>query len=154
MATLIGGVGAVVVFFPRIVVSPPSAVIDPRNAVSVSFDITNTGIIPLLDVSASLGIGQMVMNGKLDRAVPSFDTRLFRPEWGHHRLGMDERFTMVLSDMIGLPIEAADIGIVVDYNPWHVPIRRRKVFRFVAAKGYDSEPRWKSWPLGERPPPD
>jgi hypothetical protein len=67
---------------------------------SVSFDIANTGIVPLWDVGASLGIGQIVMKGKLDRSfMPSFKSELVKPEWIHHTLDGDERFTVDLRDL-------------------------------------------------------
>jgi hypothetical protein len=153
IATLLGGLAAVLTFLPRVVVSPPTSPIDPRNAMSVSFDVINTGFIPLWDVSASLGLGEITNSGGLvETAVPTFKSRIIFPGWEHHRLGMDDRFTVDLSEWMGLWVTAADIAIVVSYRPGGLPITKERVFRFVATRGSDGKPRWKSWPVGEKMP--
>ena len=87
--------------------------------------------------------------------------------WQHHELGIDEKFTISLSDIfrrgpatpydrtykLQLPEEGefknADIGIVVDYKPllleWLPP--RSKEFRFEAHQQTNGKFYWYSLPL-------
>jgi hypothetical protein len=120
---------------------------------SVSFTISNANVLPLWDVSASLGVGQI--NGR-DRAldpgfVPNFATRLTNPEWQHHNLGMDDSFTVSPESMFR-NAGPADIAIVISYKPWFLPWRREKVFRFVTARRSDGSTYWRAWALGEVAP--
>jgi hypothetical protein len=155
LCTLLGGIVAVLALLPRPVVSSPSVPFDPRNALSVSFDISNSNFVPLRDVSAYLGLGQLV-GGKgslLSDEPPSvgYGSRFTNPEWQHHNLGMDERFTINLESMFR-NMGAADIAIVVSYRPWLLPITKEKIFRFVTGKRSDGVTYWRSWPVGEKLP--
>jgi hypothetical protein len=152
-ATFLGAIAAALTILPRVVVSPPTNPINPKDALSVSFDVTNTGLIPLGDVGAFFGVGQIEIGRPFDRGfIPSFKSRLANPEWQHHQLGIDDRFTVDLSQWFIHPVDTADIAIGVTYSPWVLPLRREKLFRFVAMKTADGTVRWKSWPLNERPP--
>lgn len=142
--------GVFAILYPRPVVSPPSVPVDQNNRFSVSFDITNGGYIPLNDCGVFLGIGGIGGKGtKLNQSFnPSFKSRLTRPDWLHHNINMDERFSIVLSDL-ATGVEVADIAVVVSYNPWFLPIRMEKLFRFVTFKQSDSQIYWRSWPVDE-----
>jgi hypothetical protein len=65
---------------------------------------------------------------------------------------MDEKFTInlygaiVVGDMRPAGT-GADIAIVVDYQPWFIPIRRRQIFRFVTQHFADGSFRWSSYPM-------
>lgn len=147
ICTLVGGA---VVFLPRPTVLSPTVPFDNNNSFSVSFDISNNGYIPLEDCGISLGVGQIAgKDAHLDPSlIPSFQSRFIMPKYQHHRLGMDERFTFVASDIIG-NAGAADIAIIVTYKPWFLPLRREKIFRFVTLKQSDKQLFWRSWPVDE-----
>ena len=153
LCTVLGFAISLVVFLPRPTVLPPSVPLDQKDQFSVSFDITNSGYIPLADCTASLGVGQITSKGAhLDPMfIPTFKSRLVMTAWQHHRLGMDERFTIVLSDAVR-PVESADIAIIVSYKPWFFPIYREKIFRFVTFKQTDGHQYWRSWPIDEQLP--
>jgi hypothetical protein len=80
---------------------------------------------------------------------------LTRIDWGIHNLGMDEKYTVVpeiikiISPIDGKPnwVSGADIAILVDYQPWFLPIKRRSAFRFVTHKNDDGTFLWYSHPL-------
>ena len=153
LATLVGGVAAALVFLPRISVVPADPV-DSSNPFSASFTITNTNFIPLRDVNVSLGVGQISTEpAQLDPNFnPSFETRFSTgPEWSNHELQMDERFTITPTDSvrIGPParLSGADIAIVVSYKPWFLPLRREKIFRFIAKKQTNGQFYWYSLPM-------
>ena len=139
------------VFFPRPTVSPPSMPFDPTDKFSVSFEISNNGYIPLNDCTAMLGVGQISgASAHFDPSfIPSFKSRLVMPAWQHHRLGMDDRFTVVLSDLLQMGVQSADIAIVVSYKPWFLPIRREKIYRFVTISQTGARQTWRSWPPDE-----
>jgi hypothetical protein len=151
ICTLVGGA---VVFLPRPMVLPPSVPLDQKDQFSVSFDVSNSGYIPLTDCTASLGVGQITTQGAhLDpKFIPTFESRLVMPAWQNHKLSMDERFTIVLSDILR-PVESADIAIIVSYKPWILPIHREKMFRFVTFKQTNGHQYWRSWPIDEPLPP-
>lgn len=75
--TLLGGAAAIVVFFPRPVISPPSIPLS-QTIFSVSFEVINNGYIPLEDCGILLGVGQINTAGAiLDRSfIPDFKSRL------------------------------------------------------------------------------
>lgn len=145
---------AALALLPRVVVSSPSVPFDPNNVFSISFDISNVNFIPLHDVAVAVGLGQTGNKAsKPDpNLIPSFKSQISRFEWLHHDLGMDERFTINLTEFIRGEAAYADIAIVVSYKPWLLPVRRQKLFRFVTYKETNGESRWRSWPTGERPP--
>ena len=154
-STLLGGLAALLTFLPRPTVSPPSTPFDIKNPFSVSFDISNSGYIPLEDCTALLGVGE-IANGPDARLnpsfIPSFKSRFVMPSWKNHDLGEDERFTIVLTDLIS-KATAADIAIIVTYKPWFLPWKREKAFRFITQEQSNGQLYWRSWPMGEKIPP-
>jgi hypothetical protein len=152
LATLLGGFAALVTFLPRISVSPSDPV-DPANPFSSSFTITNANIVPLREVTALLGIGQIATEPAQNRPnfVPTFTSRLTMPNWKDHVLSMDEKFTITLADAFGLPpgvrLSGGDIAIVITYKPWFLPFRREKVFRFITHRQSNGILYWYSQPL-------
>jgi len=135
-ATMLGAFGAVVTFLPKILVTA-SQPVDAKDPFSVSFTITNDSFIPLNDVNVSLGVGQVTTFPRLPdpNFIPSFKSRLVRPEWKNHTLAMDEKFTVLIEDIFtarsdSLMVSGADLAIVVDYRPWFLPINKEKIFRF------------------------
>jgi len=148
--TLLSITASLIVFLPRVVVNPPSVPVDSSNVLSVSFDVVNAGFIPLEDVQASVGLGQVSRTVPLERnLIPTFDSRIARMGTRINRLGQDERFTLVGSDYFGM-IRYADIAIVVTYRPWFIPFSRTKTFRFFTSPRVNGQSYWQSWPLGER----
>lgn len=151
---LVGFVAAIVVFLPRPTVSPPSIPFIPNDPFSVTFDVYNNGLIPLNNCDISFGVGQITgKNSKLDPLfIPTFESRFIMPAWKNHDLGIDERFTIVLSDLMK-NVDSADIAIIVSYNPWFLPIRREKIFRFITLNKGNDVCFWRSLPIGEPLPP-
>ena len=150
ICTFVGFVASVIVFLPRPNVSAPTVPFDTEDSFSVSFDVSNNGFIPLYHCTVSFGVGQVVGKEKqLDPLfIPSFESRFVMPAWKDHDLGMDDRITIVLNDLIK-NVGSADIAIIVSYNPWIIPIDREKIFRFVTFKQNDGRQFWRSWPVGE-----
>jgi hypothetical protein len=144
--TLIGGIAALVVFLPRPIVFPPSAPVDPNNVMSASFDISNAGYIPLDDVSIRIE-SKFKPNG-----APIFDVRVVYSAWDHHYLGLDDRITINPENRLGGNIIKADIAVSVSYLPWIIPIRRERMFRFIAMDDGTGRTYWRSWPLDEPAP--
>lgn len=112
---------------------------------------------PLRDTSVFLGVGQITTLPAVPDPtwIPNFQNRLVRPEWRHHDLEMDDKFTITIGDILGPSpnLGGADIAIVVSYRPWILPLRRKKVFRFIAKKQSNGAFYWYSYPLsGPRPP--
>ena len=70
ICTVLGFAVSLLVFLPRPTVLPPSIPIDKDNQFSVSFDIVNSGYIPLTNCTASVGVGQIA--GKSAPFYPNF----------------------------------------------------------------------------------
>jgi hypothetical protein len=158
-ATLIGIPAFVLSVLPRVSVFLPSTQVDPNNVLSVSFEISNTGSIPLNDASAKLAIGDIgegndpgMHRTKKPNGVPYFDLYFPIEPDQHHHLGLDERFTINPESQLGGYVRSADIEIVVTYQPWIIPIHREKRFRFVAIKDRQGNTYWRSWPSDEPAP--
>lgn len=157
IATVVGGVAGALFFLPRVGVSV-SGVADPANPFSVSFTITNTSIFPLRDVGASFALielvgGPLPFNELKRPALPSDRlTEFTYREWSNHNLAMDESYTITPHGLIGparpgVTLAGADVAIVVNYRPWPVPFKRRRVFRFVSHRYNNGTYSWYSYPL-------
>lgn len=152
IATILGTAITVLSLLPRVIVDS-SVPVDPSNTFSASFTITSASLVPLEDINVYIGIGQVVIEPAQinPNFIPDFTSRLFRPEWMHHRLSVDDRFTITIGDIFGLGfgtrLSGADIAIVVSYKPWILPLRREKVFRFVTKRQTDGRLYWYSRPL-------
>jgi hypothetical protein len=155
VSTLVAIPAFVLMLVPRVVVSPPSEITDQENVFDVSFDISNAGFVTLEDAGACLAIGQLrgpqglnpLHNSGFDLSTP----RVCLNTWQHHNLGLDERFTVRLTDMFTRAAEA-DIAIVVSYHLPFIPITREKFFRFIATKDYYGKKHWRAWPPSEPRP--
>jgi hypothetical protein len=161
-ATLLGIPAFVLMVLPRVYVPTPSGPVDPNNVLSVSSEISNTGYVPLNDVSASMVAGEIhgpeggaSMVGKLKpNGAPAFNIHFPIQKNQHHYLGLDGKFTINPENQLSGAIESADIAIVVSYEPWFIPIKREKMFRFVAKKDARGRIYWRSWPIDEPAPVD
>ena len=151
-ATLVGAAIAAYSLLPRVTVDS-SVPVDPNNPLSASFTVINSSYYPLYNVRVMLGIGQIVTGSKkLDpNFIPSFESRLTRPDWMQKRLAVDERYTITIGDMFrlgnGVSMSGADIAVVIMYRPWIIPIDREKVLRFVTKKQTDGRLYWYSRPI-------
>ncbi len=159
IATLVGLPAFVLTVLPRVSVSAPSAPLDPNNILSVSFDISNSGYIPLDDVSAKLGAGHIGAPGEpgihsrlKPNGVPYFDVYFPIIQNQHHHLGLDERFTINPESQLGGYIRNADIAVIVSYQLWFVPWHTEKPFRFIAQPDGQGKVYWRSWPVDEPAP--
>jgi hypothetical protein len=153
-ATLIGGIAAIVMFFPRLTV----AVSDPPDAsqpFSSSITITNTGYLPLEEVGAQVAL-RRIENVDHGRVYGSehFGARLFTRSWGNHNLGLDDKFTFAFNDLAGFPffyaqdrLRAADVAVIVQYRVPLIRMRREKIFPFVARQQTNGNFYWYGEPL-------
>jgi hypothetical protein len=66
---------------------------------------------------------------------------------------MDERYTIGFDafapagQVPAWKTGGADISIIVDYDPWFIPLQRRKEFRFEAFPTGDGLYQWRSRPV-------
>jgi hypothetical protein len=159
--TLLGGAGSIVTFVPRPSISLIDSV-DPDNPFSSRFTISNSGVIPLTDVS--VGIHPQVLlvgNGEIESpkrekgdAATTFT--IVRPEWEHLHLGADESLQIPLSEIFSPDViniggdyrqfRGGDLSIIVKYRPWLIPIQRVKELRVVAHREPNGKFYWNSIP--------
>jgi hypothetical protein len=165
LATLLGVPAAIVVFWPRVTVDI-LAPENPLNALSAPFVVTNIGIMPLRNVSFSMGVCRITLkmpNGSplnivgtpdhpIDPSTPRCATsngaRFATPSWSNHRLAPDERYSGNLADPHTFDagsnnlISDADISMVVSFRPWVIPWTKEAEFRFVTKPQPDGTLRW------------
>jgi hypothetical protein len=165
IATLAGLFLGALILFPRVVVSSPSGPMESGNIFDASLEVSNSGFIPLTDTGACLVVGRIIARpiegpnvGKGPKLRPGFrypdaekQTRACGNIWQHHNLSMDDRFTIKLTDVLSRASEA-DIAVVVNYQPWFLPWRREKSFRFIAATDSTGKIDWRAWPFTEPSP--
>jgi hypothetical protein len=122
--------------------------VDPSNAMSASFTITNSGFIPLWDVAAKLLVRYLSASaqGVTITSVGETGTRFTGPAWFAHRLNMDDHFTLAPNDLVTRATEG-DVSVVVVYRPWILPIRCVRTFRFVTHRESNGYNYWFAVPL-------
>jgi hypothetical protein len=151
-AVLVGGAAAALMYLPGVMVDPVGPV-DPSNPYPISFTISAANLIPLNDVNVYLMICYVdaVPVPSAPTCQPPYKTRRFKAGWRGHVLSADQPFSIELDDFLRLAPPAkfggADISIIVEYQPWLVPLRQEKEFRFATELGTDSRLYWSSRPV-------
>jgi hypothetical protein len=147
----------VLFFVPHVSVTPTDPT-DQTQPFSSSFTIANATIIPLHDVSAGIHPveikgGGLYFNEGDRPPIESYPDMfvITMPNWSHHNLTMDEKFTITTEPVLGMgqgaTLAGADIAIVVRYHVWKIPIERQQVFRFVTHRYRNGIYSWFSHPL-------
>jgi hypothetical protein len=149
-----GGAVAALTLLPGVKVDAQGPV-DPANPYPIAFRIADASFIPLNNVNAYLEICYLAAapaSGP-QRCQPPYEIRKFKADWRDHALATDQPFTITLDDFMRLAAPAkfggADISIIVEYQPWNLPFRQEKQFRFATALGIDGKLHWMSRPLDE-----
>lgn len=118
-----------------------------RDASSAVFYVSNTGLIPLEKVTASVAICRFSI---LAGDCSGYRSRLVMQTWEDHTLREDDKFPIAMSDLFntGGAIPAnADIAISVDYSPWMLPFILTKQFKFISKVAPDGTVSWVPMPL-------
>jgi hypothetical protein len=158
LVAIVGFFAAVITFLPRVSVIPGDPV-ETGDPFSASFTITPSNVFPLRNVGAMVSMIEFEarprpFNEEKRPQITDIDKLggFTRNEWNNHDLSMDEKFTIspyttfVPANQFAVAA-GADIAIVVEYQPWFIPIRRRQAFRFVTHRFADGSYRWYSYPL-------
>jgi hypothetical protein len=153
VTTIVGIAAGLVTFLPRMTIDAVDLV-DPSRPWPMHFTIVNTGIIPLTSVQPMLGICELWLGEPRnlpDRCSGPILSRLAPHSWFAKRLGGDKRYTISLDEAFalapGVKFGGADISIEIRYEPWFLPIERKKEFRFVTRVEGDGKLSWLSRPL-------
>jgi hypothetical protein len=167
VATIVGGLAAVVTFLPRVTIDFVDTE-DTSDTISSHFTIIDTNFIPLEDLNVSIGLCRLqvsfksfngddqpvnlVTNGQKDVCDYSKISFLTVNTWLKHRLEMDERYTIDLSEYfktyaMPLKLMSGDIAMVVDFKPWIWPRSQKRYFRFVTEMQKSGRVRWIAKPL-------
>lgn len=147
LAILAGGTAAAVIWLPGVTVEAEGPV-DPSNPYPISFTIANANFIPLTNVNAYLTICYVVPAPAPPAPVcqPPFKTRLFKASWRDYSLSANQSFSITLDDFMRLAAAAkfggADISIIVEYQPWGLPVRQEKEFGFATDRRNDGKLEW------------
>jgi hypothetical protein len=144
--TAVGTIASLLVLLPRVTVNVDDP-IEPSNSMSASFTIANNSIIPLWDAGAALAFRRIAAPalGVYLESVAPMGTTFLRPSWLHHKLAMDEHFTVTPAELVSYATEG-DIWIVVSYQPWFLPIRCEKRFHFVTRPESNGRSYWFAMP--------
>jgi hypothetical protein len=153
-AVLAGGTAAALMYLPGVTVDPAGP-LDPSNPYPISFAISDANVIPLDNVNVYLVICYAVA-APAPSSPPCqlpYKTRKFKAGWRGRSLPADQPLTIALDDFLRFAPPAklggADISIIVEYQPWFVPLRQEKEFRFATALGTNGKLYWVSRPADE-----
>jgi hypothetical protein len=167
--------GALVLFPPRVTIE--SVTSDASDPLSTLFVIKNSWVLPLRDVVPFIGVCELrgtatpprgpriltVKGNCEDRAA----VRLVPWSWPARNLGIDERFTVRMSDTEAvsafhnhadwLTFAGGDITVGATFKIWPFPKQIQRMARFVAQKQRDGKFQWVPQALEEvqrprRPP--
>jgi hypothetical protein len=153
-AILCGGVAAAVMLLPGVSVDAAGPV-DPAAPYPISFKIADANFIPLNNVNAYLVICYVAAAPAppTQRCQSPDKARLFKAAWRDHALAADRSFSITLDDFMRFAAPAkfggADISIVVEYQPWLIPVRLEKEFRFTTLPQIDGKLYWIARSLDE-----
>jgi hypothetical protein len=135
---------------PRITVEA-GAPVSATDALTAPFTITNTGVFTVRDVEVGIAICEInepviPPPTDCDYSNPSV---LVITNWKRNALLRDEHYTITPRDLFNskFGVQSADIGIYVSVEPWQLPIKYRRIFRFRTTVGTDNRQRWFSAPL-------
>jgi hypothetical protein len=158
IATIAGLFASALAFLPRVTIeasNPP----DPHNPFTASFTVTNSGAIPLNDVTVTVFPLEISAeprpfdeNDRPPVRSPNIQGVEY-PQWAHHRMPVDDRFTITMEHAFvpdkqaGTRFSGADMAIVVHYQPWFVRWERQRQFRFVTHHLPDGSLVWYSRPM-------
>jgi hypothetical protein len=154
--TIALGLVALLVFWPRMTVQLAQSM-NPQDVLGGSFTITNnTLLIPFRDVSVFLGLCgiELVQDGPFD--PDNFDCpvekagRLTVEPWKHHLLNSDQSWTLTFNEVVhSYPnkVGGFDLGCVITYHWWFLPMQFTKAFRFVTRKQPDGTMQWFALPV-------
>ena len=146
-ALLAGGTAAAVLLLPGVVVAPEGT-LDPANPYPISFKIADANFVPLNNVNAYLVIcyAAPALAPSPQPCQSPGKTLLFKAGWRDHALAADQSFTITLDDFMRFvppaKFGAADISIMVEYQPWLIPVRQQKEFRFTTLPQIDGKLYW------------
>lgn len=145
---MVGIVIGLVVFWPRMSVEASSQ-IDAAAPTGITMTITNTGWMPLRNLQPILGVGVIAIG--TGPPVKDFDfngpmqSKIAYTRWFTKTLAIDEKYQIRLDASgpkanDGLfyfspgsgPLGKLDFSLIIAYNPWIIPIRGEKEFRFVS----------------------
>jgi hypothetical protein len=130
-------------------VSDPVDLDDPFSA---SVTVTNTGYIWLYSVTPYVGIASVRTKGsppdnKDLKTYSSRTPKFRRSEWPIRNLGLDDKFTFALNEVLGTnrgQLESAAIAVVVDYKTPITYWKMEKIFPYVARRQTNGEFYWYS----------
>lgn len=154
LLTVIGFIVGLAVFWPRFTIEP-SGPFEPMSKSAATFRFANTGLLPLRNFQPSLGICDLIFGpDQRDRDTSSkrcrgeLGTKLMFDPWFRPWLAIDEKYDIAIEDLFKAPpLAYADIAISVTYNPWRLPVRLEKQFRFETRKMSDGKMYWFSKPI-------
>jgi len=130
--------------------------IDPSHPHPISFKITNTGFIPLWNLQPEFRLCEFDTNpphNLPDRCVGHLGSILIMPQWFVSELARDETDELRFDDLFNVqpPAQfgAADISIVLKFNPWFVPTNFTIEKRFQTHLEDDGKLSWIPRPLNK-----
>jgi len=152
LTTAIAIIGAAAVLWPKLTVELEGT--GSATTSDLAFRIRNTGFIPLIELSPMFGLCDFMPAGSPGPAQTCgngpLKTRLMPTPWHARRLEMDEAFTLRLDDALRFPPQKlvhGDVSVIVQYQPWFIPIRMEKEFRFVTTADAAGIVTWRTRPV-------
>ena len=152
----LGFAATVVTFLPRPVIEQRGGDDSVGEISTVSFTVRNGGYLWLRNARVMLGLCYIkTTRGPTFEGASCANGFATKITLGNLRadLGMDDPAQpLTMPDYFRFPIESADIGILVSYNPWFLPWQRTKPYRYRARTMDDGKVHWEPIPVETNPP--
>lgn len=147
ICTFIAFLTAFVTLLPRLDVSiaNPVAANDPFSS---QVTITNSGYMPLNDVSVAIGVGEISTKQETADSVHPLTTNWasqLRGDWPKEDLSAGKKLTVPINDVVTTSsnnVTYAEIGIIVHYHWPLIPVEGEFVSRYIAKKQTNGQYYW------------
>ncbi len=144
-ATAIGLLIAIPSIQPRILVEPGEA-LNPTDAFSTPFIVTNDGQLALRDVSLRCNLRKVEAGGS-QSGVENLSTATADPPTRQILPGERETYICFFPFQFPSPITDADISVTVRFRSQWLPGRYERRFRFVTLPRSDDKLQWSPRPM-------
>ncbi len=170
--SVVGLASGVVTFWPRPLMDVGSQS-DVHDALSATFTVRNNGIVPTRQLSLVMGLCTLVQMPEPGKGgaqvtlraahgeatsdpsqegceIGSLNIRFATSKWKYQELRMDESWEGISIRDIDLgrySLVSGSISFAIQFQPWFIPIKREKEFRFTIKETAPGQFSWFETPL-------
>lgn len=141
--------GVAAAAYPRLSVSSSSP-LNPTDPFSTGFTISNDGFFSIHDVKFACSLNDVKGHvGEIPITIEDVEVDLDAPI---SKIEASEKATFkcrISFSQTAPDLSVGDLSIDIDFRPAYVPMRMKKSYRFVTARGSDGQYYWQPQPLAK-----